>query len=300
MSQTLAFHRLFGHVLSRQVEYSYGPEEQSFTAMVPLGYDLLPKAIELSALLEFTGEWGWAVQRFSEAVRPDTFLLRLDGPDRMPSSITLYCRFPSEPDDAQFQFAIRSAHPFRWSGPVTSRLADALGLPGPRGIAFRTDRKGTLQTAIYFRSEEHAGPSWVARLPTLLSACGYQNELADTIEADLKALYGPGPVGVIGFDNGTNGMPAAVKFDPSNVPLARALTFLKKVGVPPSRTSALAGVATGLRAESVSYLGVKYKDDGFAGWRLYFSCEPSPSLPTAGINVAVPRNLRPMRRIPHY
>lgn len=300
MSQILAFHRLFRHVLSRQVEYSYGPEEQSFTAMVPLGYDLLPRAMELAALLEFTGEWAWGVQRFSEAVRPDTFLLRLDGPDRMPSSITLYCRFPSEPDDVRFQSAVRSARPFTWNGPATSHLADALGLAGPRGVAFRADRKGTLRTSVYFRSEEHSGPSWVARLPALLAACGYQNELAGTIEADLKALYGPGPVGVIGLDDGSNGLPAALKFDPSNVPVTRAMMFLKKMGVPASRTSALAAVAAGLRAESVSYVGIKYKEDGFAGWRLYFSCEPSYGPPPAGINVAVQRNLRPIRRIPHY
>jgi hypothetical protein len=300
MSQVLAFHRLFGHVLSRQVEYSYGSEEQSFTAMVPLGYDLLPRAMELAALLEFSGEWAWAIQRFSEAVRPDTFLLRLDGPDQAASSITLYCRFPSEPDDTQFRSAVRSARPFNWNGPATSRIAEALGLPGPRGMAFRTDRKGALQTAIYFRTEEHAGPSWVARLPALLAACGYQDNLAGTIESDLKALYGPGPIGVIGLDNGSDGLPATLKFDPSNVPVARAIMFLKKIGVPASRISTLAGVATGLRAESVSYLGIKYKEDGLAGWRLYFSCEPSYCSSPAGINVAVQRSLRPIRRIPHY
>jgi hypothetical protein len=299
MSPALVFHRLFHRILARQVEYSYGDEEQAFTSMAPLGNDLLPKVIELARALPYAGEWGWAIERFSSFVRPDAYLLRLDWDQGEPAAVTLYCRFPEEPDDTQFQAAVKSARPFHWNGPLPSRIAGALGLPGPRGIAFRANRQEVPLTAIYFRSQEHAGPSWMARLAALLAACQYSEELAATIEADLKALYTPGPAGVIGVDDG-EGVPGALKFDPSNVSLASTFAFLRKAGVPAQRIAGLAATALGLRADAATYVGVKYSQLGFAGWRVYFSCEPpygpTPSQPT----IAVERNLRPVRRLPHY
>jgi hypothetical protein len=286
--------------LDRQVEYSFGEENGTFTTMTPLGNDLLPRVMEVAGALALPGEWAWGVKRFCEFVQPQTFLFRLDELNRDISAITLYCRFPTEPDDSQFHAAIRVARPFRWNGPAPSRIADALQLPGPRGIAFRTNRTGDLRTALYFRSEEHAGPSWNTRLATLLSACQYPEEFVTSIEGDLKALYTPGPAGVIGLDSGSGDVPAAVKFDPSNVPLPIALAFLQKVGVSTPRIAALTKVALGLRAESVSYIGVKYSQSGFAGWRLYFSCEPSHYVSPARINIVAQRNLRPTRRLPHY
>jgi hypothetical protein len=300
MPPALLFHQMFRHALNRQVEYSFGEEGDTFTTMTPLGNDLLPRVIEVAGALGFPGEWAWAVKRFCEFAQPPTFLFRLDELHRDVSAITLYCRFPSEPDDSQFHAAIRAARPFRWNGPAPSRIAHALQLPGPRGIAFRTNRAGNLRTALYFRSEEHVGPSWNARLTALLTACQYPEQLATAIDSNLKAIYTPGPAGVIGIDSSSDDVPAAVKFDPSNVPLPLAFAFLRKIGVSAPRIAALAKIALGLRAESVSYVGVKYSQSGFAGWRLYFSCEPAHHVSPARANIVTQRNLRPTRRLPHY
>lgn len=300
MSPALAFHHLFRGVLERQVEYSYSDAEDSFTTMVPLKNDGLPRVIELVQAIPFAGDWAWPVERFATAISPDEFLFRLDWLNNEPTAVTLYCRFPSEPDTAEFQNAIGYARPFRWNGPDPSSVAASLGVKGPRGIAFRATDKGSLRTAVYFRSEQHAGASWTGRLTALLSACQYSHELASTIEGDIKELYRPGPVGVIGVDDGEGGVPSAVKFDPSNVPLNVTLAFLARVGVSLARIDALRRIAIGLRAESVTYAGVHYGREGFSGWRLYFACEPTYARIPGQVAFGSQRNLRPVHRLPHY
>ena len=300
MSPALVFHHLFQDVLARQVEYSYSDMEDSFTTMVPLKTDLLHRAIELAKAIPFAGDWAWSVERFSSAIRPDEFLFRLDWLHNEPTAVTLYCRFPSEPDTAEFQNAIGYARPFRWNGPDPSSVSASLGVEGPRGIAFRATDKGNLRTAVYFRSEQHAGASWTDRLPALLAACQYPHELASTIEGHLKELYRPGPVGVIGVDDGEGGVPSALKFDPSNVPLNATFALLARVGVSATRIDALRSIAIGLRAESVTYAGVQYDRDGFSGWRVYFACEPTYARTPGQVAVGSQRNLRPVLRLPHY
>lgn len=300
MSPALMFHQLFKDVLSRQVEYSYSQAEDSFTTMVPLKSDLLPRVAELAKAIPFAGAWAWAIDRFASAIRPDEFLFRLDWLHNEPTGVTLYCRFPTEPDTAGFQHAIGFARPFRWSGPDPSSVATSLGVAGPRGIAFRATEKGSLRTAVYFRSEQHAGVSWTSRLNALLAVCRYPQELASTIDGHLKQLYLPGPVGVIGVDDGESGVPGALKFDPANVPSGVAFAFLARVGVSAARIGALRSIAIGLRAESVTYAGVQYGREGFSGWRLYFACEPSCARIPGRPAVGSPRNLRPVRRLPHY
>ncbi len=300
MSPALVFHQLFRGVLARQVEYSYSDAEDSFTTMVPLKNDLLPRVLELAKVIPFAGDWAWSVERFSGAISPDAVLFRLDWLHNEPTAVTLYCRFPSEPDTAEFQNAIDYARPFRWKGPDPSSVAASLGVMGPRGIEFRATNKGNLQTAVYFRSEQHAGASWTGRLTALLAACRYPQELASTIEGHLKELYRPGPAGVIGVDDGEDGVPSTLKFDPSNVPLNATLAFLARVGVTAARIAALRSIAIGLRAESATYVGVQYGRDGFLGWRLYFACEPTYALTPGQAAFGSQRNLRPVRRLPHY
>jgi hypothetical protein len=300
MSAALFFQQLFRHVLARHVEYSYGETEDSFTSMVPLSDELLPRAIEIAAALPFAGDWAWAIDRFVGAVKPDEFLFRLDWLHDEPVAITLYCRFPSEPGAGEFQRAVCYARPFTWSGPDPAAVASTLGVAGPRGIAFRASNKGTLRTAVYFRSDQHAGASWTERLTGLLAACRYPEELAPTIERDLKELYRPGPVGVIGIDDGGNATPGALKFDPANVPTGVVLTFLARMGVPAARLEAIRRMAIGLRAESVTYAGVQYGPEGFSGFRLYFACEPGYVPAPGRVAIRPQRNLRPVRRLPHY
>jgi hypothetical protein len=300
MSPALFFQQLFRHVLARHVEYSYGEKEDGFTSMIPLSAELLPRAIELAASLSFAGDWAWAIDRFADAVKPDEFLFRLDWQHDEPVAITLYCRFPSEPDTAGFQRAVRSARPFTWNGPDPSLVASTLGVAGPRGMAFRASNKGNLRTAVYFRSDQHAGASWTDRLTGLLAACRFPEELAPTIERDLKELYRPGPVGVIGVDDGPSATPGALKFDPANVPIGVILAFLARMGVPASRLDAMRKMAIGLRAESVTYAGVQYGREGFSGFRVYFACEPGYVPAPGRVAIRPQRNLRPVRRLPHY
>jgi hypothetical protein len=300
MSAALSFHRLFRHVLARQVEYSYGDAPDRFTSMVPLKADLLPQVIELAEVLPFAGEWAWAVGRFSDSVAPEAYLLRLDWWHDAATAVTLYCRFPSEPGTAEFRQALVFARPFRWDGPDPSAVATALGVEGPRGIAFRATHEGRLRTSLYFRSEQHAGAAWTERLTALLAASRYPGELAAKIEECLKHLYVPGPAGVIGVDDGEDGTAGALKFDPANVPLPRVLAFWARVGVSPARIAALRDVAVGLRAEAATYLGIQFGRTGIAGWRVYFACEPAAARAAGTSAVIVQRNLRPVRRLPHH
>jgi hypothetical protein len=300
MSPALVFHTLFRRVLAREVEYSLSEADDSFTTMVPIKSDLLARVIELAEVIPFAGEWAWSVERFSSAINPDAFLFRLDWRQNEPTAVTLYCRFPSEPNTADFQKAVGYARPFRWNGPDPSAVAASLGVPGPRGIAFRATNQGNLRTALYFRSEQHAGASWTGRLAALLAACQYPEELGCTIEGHLKDLYRPGPAGVIGVDDGVGGVPGALKFDPSNVPLGATFGFLLRIGVSATRIAALRSTAIGLRAESATYVGVQYRPQGFSGWRLYFACEPSYARIPGQLAIASQRNLRAVRRLPHY
>jgi hypothetical protein len=300
MSPALRFQQLFGRILARQVEYSYDGAEDRLTTMVPLRRDRLPQVVDLAKESPFAGDWAWSVERFAAAARPDELLFRLDWLRAELTALTLYCRFPSEPGDADFRKAIGVARSFTWSGPEPSAVATSLGVAGPRGIAFRATSQGDRRSSVYFRCEQHAGAAWTDRLSGLLDACRYPRELAPTIEGHLRELYAPGPVGVIGVDDGRGGVAGALKFDPSNVPLGVAFAFLARVGVPAARILALRNVAVGLRANAATYVGVQYGPEGFAGFRLYFACEPGYARMPGRIAVSVPRRLRPVRRLPHY
>lgn len=300
MTPSLKFQSLFRNVLSRQVEYSYSEAEDRFTTMIPLDATQLQSVVDVAMDTPFSGEWAWGIERFSGAVGPDAFLFRLDWHGDQLAALTLYCRFPSEPDALAFRQAIRYARPLRWEGPDPSAVAASLGTPGPRGIAFRVTLEGNLRTALYFKCEQHAGATLSQRLPAFLAACGYPDQMAASIEADLKGLYRPGPAGVIGIDEGEEGVPRTLKFDPSNVPLDIALTFLAQAGVSAARIAGLRALAVGLRAEAASYVGVQYGPEGRSGWRLYFSCEPSYARAPGKAMLRSQRNLLPLRRLPHY
>lgn len=300
MRAALRFQQLFSDVLARQVEYSYGEAEDSITTMVPLKQDRVGQLVELAKMIPFAGSWAWSVERFAAAIQPDQFLFRLDWLQGEPMAVTCYCRFPSEPATAEFRRAIGLARPFRWNGPDPSAVAASLGVTGPRGIAFRANHRGNLRTAVYFKSEHHVGASWTERLGALLEVCQYPAALAPIIEGHLKELYRPGPAGVVGVDDGEDGVPSAVKFDPSNVPLSAVFGFLARMSVPHRRIEALKKIAIGLRAESVTYAGVQYGREGFSGFRLYLACEPPHARHPGRPTLDAQRTLRPARRLPHY
>jgi hypothetical protein len=300
MSPQLMFQQFFGDVLARQVEYSYSDVDDSVTTMVPLKRDGLPRVLGLAKAVAFSGEWAWAVERFTVTARPEDFLFRVDWTGSDATALTLYSRFPIEPDAAEFQRVMRSARPLAWHGPDTSAVAAALQSAGPRGIAFRASRTGHLRTAVYYRTAQHAGGAWSERLVALLAACGYPSDLAATIESDLKDLYQPGPVGVIGVDDGDEGKAGSLKFDPANVPTNVALAFLARMQVRAERIDALRRIAAGLRAKFMTYAGAQYGPHGFSGWRLYVQCEPSNSRLPGAAAIVSPRHLRPARSLSQH
>jgi hypothetical protein len=300
MPGILHFHQLFRSVSARQIEYSFSDLKDVVTTMIPLTSDLLPSVESLAQTIPFAGEWAWSVKRFWTAINPDAFLFRLDWCRAEPVAMTLYCRFPVEPGEAEFDEALVHAKPFRWNGPAIGPVAAALGTAGPRGIAFRVSKHGTLRSALYFRSDLHAGIGWTQRLFALVDACGYPAELSATVESHLAQLYQPGPVGIVGIDDGGDGTAGTLKFDPGNVPLDAAYSYLSRIGVPASRIAEFSGFSTGLRAKAATYVGVQFRQQGLSGWRLYFACEPSHVRLPAQVIIAAQRNLRPVRRLPHY
>lgn len=296
----LRFHQLFRSVSAQNIEYSFGEAEDVVTTMIPLRPDFWSDIEGLSRELPFAGQWAWSVRRFSTAVDPDAFLFRVDWARAEPVALTLYCRFRSEPGPDAFAAAMAHASPFRWTGPAVDGLSAAVQTAGPRGIAFRVSKHGTLRSALYFRSDLHAGSGWTERLVALVAACGYPEELSETAEDHLKTLYQPGPVGVIGIDNGDEGVAGALKFDPANVPLPAAYACLARVGVSEARIAAFKRFSLGLRAEAATYLGVQFNPKGLSGWRLYFACEPPKFRLPARAVIATQQYLRPVRSLPHY
>jgi hypothetical protein len=300
MSAMLVFHQLFREASVRQIEYSFAEAEDVVTTMIPLTFELLPRVAEMARAIPFAGEWAWAVERFWNGVNPDAFLLRIDWSGGEPRAVTLYCRFSAEPDANAFKAALTHAEPFRWSGPDPSAIGASLGAVGPRGIAFRASGTGSLRTALYFRSDDHAGRKWIDRLAGLVEACGYPDGLLATIESHLNDLYQPGPVGVIGLDDGLDGIAGRLKFDPANVPLDAAFAYLARIGVSRARIAEFRTISTGFRAEAVTYLSVQFRQSGPSGWRLYFACEPSHARLPGQPDLIAQRHLRPVRRLPHY
>jgi hypothetical protein len=300
MLAMLQFHRLFRSVSAQSVEYSFAAADDVVTTMIPLTADLLPAVSRFAAELRFAGQWAWSVERFARAVDPNAYLFRVDWYQARPKALTLYCRFHTEPQGDEFSRAMMHADPFSWDGPSSDRVGAALDTPGPRGIAFRVSEKGTLRCALYYRSDAHAGRALSERLPELLDACSYPAELAGVIESCLRPLYQPGPIGVVGIDNGTNGTAGALKFDPANVPLTAGFLCLAQIGVAERRLAELKRVAIGLRARSATYLGIQFSGEGVSGWRFYLGCEPGKVQVPGGAALVTQQTLRPARRLPHY
>lgn len=299
-SEAAEFTRIFREELCFNLEYSLDEDETRHGTMVPGKDGFMERIQRFAAVLPVVSEWAWAVRRFAEHVRPDAYLLRTDWAGSEALAVTVYCRFPHEPRDVSFFDAVARAWPMGWSGPSPQAVGETLGVAGPRGIAFRVDRSGANRTAVYYKLSEDR--TWLdpETCHDLVRACGLAEELAELILADVKSLYPPGPVGVIGMDDGPGGVVGALKLDPSNVLLRTALGFLSGKGVPAVATSRVARLAEALRARWLSYLGAKYGPEGFAGWRAYFSYEPFRLAPAGSFRISSERHAVPTLRLPHY
>lgn len=294
------FARIFRVEALAGVEYSFDEIGDRHGTMVAGKPGFIPLVQEFASGLVFAGDWAWAMRRFTEVVRPDAYLLRVDCHYEEILAVTLYCRYPFEPNDELFNETMRCARPFQWSGPSPGVVAAKLHLSGPRGIAFRVDRNAKGKVAVYYKLAAETTSLDQTVLSGLLEACGLPAELAVLINDDIRGLYPRGPVGVLGVDCGHEGVVNALKFNPANVPFRQAFDFLSRKSAPQTRLSELKRIAHSLRAHFVSYLGVKYGPSGFAGWRGYFSVQPSLLLSPLAIPLVVERSAMPTLRLPHY
>jgi hypothetical protein len=294
------FSQLFRTEAYAGVEYSFDATAGRFGVMVG-GKQGFLRAVEwLASGLPFAADWAWTVQRFTALVNPDAFLLRVDCQRETITALTLYSRFPAEPDCATFRRYMQAARPFEWRGPEPGAVAAVLGVPGPRGIAFRVNTRMEPQTAVYYRVPAETVDLSSTVLPRLVEVCGLPETLSGRIGADIHALYPRGPVGVVGMDSGQGGCTPALKFNPANVPLSKAISFLSAKQAPAEMIAKISEVANSLRAQWMSYLGAKYNAEGFAGWRAYFSVRPdmlnAPLLPA----IVLERSAVPTFHLPHY
>lgn len=297
---TALFARVFREELSSNLEYSLDDHSDRYGTMISGGNKFLMQVREFASAFPFASEWEWAVRRFAEHVRPDAYLLRADWKGDNLLAVGVYCRFPYEPSDDTFRHAVNRARPLNWSGPSLQAVGKVLGTDGPRGIAFRVDRSGRYRSSVYFKlgaERTRLGPT---ACHDLVRVCGFAEDVADMILQDVSNLYPPGPLGVIGLDDGPEGIAGSLKFNPANVFLPRALQFLSSKGIAERAIRRVVHMARLLRARWLSYLGLKYDSGGFIGWRTYYSYETN-RLPAAGsFRIVSERSPLPTLRLPHY
>ena len=181
---------------------------------------------------------------------------------------------------------------------MPSRVASALGLSGPRGVALRIGRDGAARTALYFRLQRQAGPDAPVCFESIFDAAGLSGDGAAHASADFALLGASGQVEVIGID-GAAGSAGAVKVDVADVPVSVALRLLSTRGADDAQCQHVARLATSLRARALGYLGLKYSATSFDGWRAYFTTEPVRVRPAAGVRL-VEQGASGKLRAPHY
>jgi hypothetical protein len=286
--------------LFANVEFSVSDDARDSTTMIPARPGVLEELREWAATCAFADDWWVAVERLTRAVRPDAALFRVDWSGAAPQAFTWYARFPVAPSDEGFHEALRVARPFHWTGPSPQSVAAALGCPGPRGVGLRADAAGNQRTAVYYRLFLEHAPEGVPDLAAVVQACGLPPEGAAVIADDLRSLGTNPNVEVVGVDQGSDGAAGALKFNPGDVPVGVALRFLASKGATACGLRRVASLATGLGARALSYLGLKYNRSGFAGWRAYFSVEPSRRPGAARLTVAAGPGVGGRMRIPQF
>ena len=278
--------------------------------MVSGGPGFLSKAQSLAASLSFAGEWITVLGRLIRAIHPDAYLFRTDWSGSNVTALTAYCRFPSEPGDTALAAVLSHAYPLRWQGPPAGQVAQILGLPGPRGLGVGVDHDGRLDLALYFRVPGSGQALRPRLLSSLAEAAGMASTIVPELSADISRLYAHGMPIIVGLDSEKSGSgrlgsqqgmtAAALKFNPPNVPLESCVRFLNDHGADPDRLHTLVRYARALRARWASYLGIRYSDQGFSGWRLYLSVAPQRFPGVSAPRWTVEAEAIPNLVLPHY
>lgn len=264
----------FGMAAGTNIEYSIDQRPDVHSVTLPLGGYARHQIADAGAAMSFGGGWSMAVARLIDAILPPTMLLRIDSDRNGLFALTSYLRFQQEPRIEGFCQLIERICHLPTNPAQLKAVSTALGCTGPRGIGLRGSTDGSIRLAVYFKVERDLSSFSAETVGTLLTGCGWECAGAPAIQADLRAVHVGGSVGVIGVDLDAAGAITALKCDPANVPLHRVSTFLQHKRAAAERLDVFGSMSRALRARSLSYLGIKYTPQGFAGWRLYFSLRP--------------------------
>jgi hypothetical protein len=281
------------------VEYSMDARPDAAGITVPLGAHACARLHASAAQAGFAGDWATSAQRLIDAILPDALLLRLDSVAGRLDALTVYLRFPTDAKASVLAAQLGRASRLQVEPGPLAALTAVLGCDGARGIGLRIGPGGQ-RLAVYFKVERDLQAFSRETVGRLLGQCGWDDANALAIAADLRELHPGGSVGVIGVDLDGAGHIASLKCDPANVPLARAEAFLRAKNAPLERIGACSQLAQLLRAKSLSYVGVKYGRDGFAGWRLYFSFRPCAAAGVGQPTLLTDAPRSASLRMPHY
>jgi hypothetical protein len=268
--------------------------------MIPLNAFGSEQVERVAAFLPSAGSWCTAAQRLVAAIMPDAMLLRLTRTRDKLDDLTIYLRFPDEAPGRVVEGIVSSACLLRTRAVLLDEFAKGLKTAGVRGIGLRVDVEGRMRLAAYFHVHQPVSAFGPNLVRDLLNLCRWSGARHEEIESDLRPLYLGGSLGVVGIDLNDSGDVQALKFDPANVPLALAARFIAAKQSDAWCIEMLYFMARTMRALSVSYLGVKYGQNGFQGWRLYFSSQPSRHAAPARVRINVRSQRESLSRMPHY
>jgi hypothetical protein len=300
LDELTSLFNLLRYEAATNVEWSFDSRPDAHGCMIPLNAFSSEQVERVAAFLPSAGTWCMATRRLVAAIVPDAMLLRLTRIRNELDDLTVYLRFPDEAAGRDIEDIVSSACLLRTRAALLDSFAKELKMAGARGIGLRVDAGGKMRLAVYFHVHQpisRFGPNLVRNLLTL---CGWPEVRHEEIESDLRPLYLGGSLGVVGIDLNESGDVEALKFDPANVPLSVAAKLIAAKKSDAWCMETLYLMARTMRALSVSYLGVKYGQNGFQGWRLYFSSQPSRLAAPGRMHLNVRSQRESLSRMPHY
>ena len=256
------------------VEYSYGADPNQLGIMISGDGDFLSELAKYLKPLAFADTWYSAARAFCNKTKPISYLFKVDWAYDQIQALSLYCRFIENVTASSVYEAFQQAAPLSWSGPDLEAIGRSAGTRWPHGIGLRVSASGALHSAVYYRISTPSLEFRLRAVPQLIDVCGFPGTIARDLQRALAQVYGPGPVGVVAVDAGPHRRAAAIKLDAERVPLKWAMRFIADSGVAAQGLRTLQELTIRLGISQLSYFGMKYGCDGFAGWKAYMPFQP--------------------------
>ena len=268
------FATVFRARLFQYVEYSCGSDPDQLGTMIAGDADFLHELATYLRPLDFAATWHGAVRAFCDKVRPVSYLFKVDWHGERIQALSLYCRFVENVTAETVYEAFQQATPLSWSGPDLEAIGRAVGTHWPHGIGLRVSPSGGLHSAVYYRISMPGLQFRLRAIPELIAVCAFPEARTRDLQRAVARVYGPGPVGVVAVDAGADRTAAAIKLDAERVPLQWAMRFIADTGEPVERLHSLQALTVRLGIRQLSYFGMKFGRDGFAGWKAYLPFQP--------------------------